>query len=424
MSSARIVMLSCALSLAAAGMAAAQASGNASPSLDVSMLASSAEGAEANVRLAAAGAELRLWAGDTSAELSAGLALPGVRLGATKLSGLAAFLYRPAAADPLLLGADGAPLRLDNPESASWLGASLGEDFGLFAIAPRADAGRTAYGAWLSPRGGKGQAMLVATREPAQEGGPSWYDPPVPAATRFWSAFAVGAGGKAWAIAGAGAAGTGFPGPDVGACRLEARASAGSFRGEFEASAASASWRAPDGKDAPALRLDAELRWSRRGVTATGGYRLVVDDLAEQEAAKSTARASFAAAGRLGQAKSSASVLTGPDGGLPSVELNTGLRPGLLPWLTLSSSWRAAGGEAQRLDLFASIDAGGAVRFCFDAGLRLVPEGRRFKGSFITAMMLGRVGVEAGVRTGGWVEPVAISPGGLDCFLGLRARLR
>ncbi len=417
-------MLSSALLLVAVGTVAAQTAGNTAPSLDAGIRLSSAEGMEANARLVAAVADMRLWLGDSPPEASAGLALPYVRLGATRPVGLTAFLYRPAAAGPLLLGVSGAPLALDSPESASGLGASLGEDFGLLAMAPRADAGRLAYGAWLSPRGGHGQAMLVAAREPAEEGGPSWSDTPVAASTRFWSAVTASAGGKAWAIAGAGAAGMGFPGPDVAACRMEARASAGQFRAEFEASAANASWLGPDGKEAPELRLDADFRWSRRGLAATVGYRLTVDDLTERVASNTTLRASAAYAGSLGQARVGAMVSHGREVEAPTIETDARIRPGLLPWLTLSGSWRAADGAAQRLDLFASVDSGDAVRFCLDSGLRFVSEGHLLKASCAMAARLHRVVAEAGVRTGGWVEAGEISLSSLEYFLGVRASLR
>ena len=76
------------------------------------------------------------------------------------------------------------------------------------------------------------------------------------------------------------------------------------------------------------------------------------------------------------------------------------------------------------MDLFASLDSGGSVRFRFDAGLRFVPEGRLVKASCTVAAKLRRLVAEAGVQTDGWGVPGEISLDSLGYFLGANASLR
>jgi len=404
--------LSIALALAAMAIARSEASPPRSAlSLCLTAAASTIDGAEAEARLRSDEVDIRaLVAGVGGEGVEAGFAasFPYVRLGATRPAGLAAFVYGPASAAFQLLGRSGSPLALDGPGDAAYLGASLGEDFGIFAATPLSGDGtlgepREAFGAWLSPRGGRVSALAMACGEPGRAGGPSWYDAPEPPSRRAFAAVSaqtasVPAAGSVWAIAAAAVGSAGFPGPDAAAGRLEARASSGRFRLEAIGSVASGSWTDPDGAAAPRIRLDSDVRYSSRGFASTLGYRYTV-----AESALSRYAVSAEMVNRLGFSRVGASMTPATDADAAVVELDTRLRPAMARWLTLSSSWRAVGGEATRLDALASIRLGDAIRAALDCGGRLSPDGSFAKGSVSVSRVGPRGSLCCSVRSVGWI---------------------
>jgi len=435
------------------------------PSARLGLDASSADGLEASARINAGGAEVRLWAawaaapaagGGPAAASEGGLAmsLANLRCGTTRPAGLAAFVYAPSAAESSLTGASGAPLALDGPDDAEYLGASVGEDFGFFTLVPTVsaglcDLGTPAWGAWLSPRGGFFSTLAMVAGEAAAPGGPGWYDVPSPRATRAFCALSARSGGAFWSAAAAVAGSAGFPGRDAAACRAEARAALGGFRLEATLSAASGVWHAPDGAPAPFLTLVGAVRYARLGYAANLGYRYVMasppgtdgagadgagtggaetgsvdsdgDESGGDEAAElGTTKwsASAEARGRLGRLRVAASLSEGL-----AMELDTRLQPGFAPWLSLGTSWKAAGGEATSFDLTASADSGKRVRFGTGAGLRFEPEGHSVKGSVSLARTVGCFSVACSVRTSGWVAVDGFQPSCIEYTIHVVATL-
>ncbi|MBN2874208.1 MAG: hypothetical protein JXM71_03860, partial [Spirochaetales bacterium] len=390
------------------------------PELRLAVGYSSAEGTESSAVLNAGLVELRARVAVTAGAESGisavgfGFSAPYARFGAVRPVGLLRFLYGPGAAGPLLAGAAGVPLRLDGPEDATRFGVSLGEDFGLVALAAASTPGVPAFkqpacGAWAAPRkGGTANALwwsavTLASGMPAVEAGPAWYEPPSPRSERFWTAASVGAGADAWQASLAGAVSSAFPGADAAAGRFEAGGSLGPVRASIEASAAGEAWLNPDGRAAPAFRLDAGLRYTSRGLSATAGYRQLVErDAGGEPDAESTLRASLEVISVFGKARVACSAQA-VDGEAPTLEIDTSLRPSVASWLTCATSWRSVDGHATRLDLLAAVKTGGALRVAIESGFRFVPEGRLIKASCgVDAPFRGG---NAGFRVGteGWV---------------------
>lgn len=379
--------------------------------LDIGAAATTADGADCSLWLRSRSLDMRLWLdwpfryGDDSLDAVEPLARVGLRapfltVGAVRTSGLAAFLYRPAGAGLMLLELDGSALALDNPEYARYQGIVLGDDFGLFGVAPESQADRPAYGAWISPRGGSLSLLIAGSVEPADEGGPSWYDPPSPASGRLWPAGGFGGSGSGWAWALAGASTSGYPGPDAAAGRAEGRMSLGHLCLTAVASAAGASWRAPDGADSSALRVDTEARYARRGFAVTLGWRVVQDD--DHSPPMFTYRGSSELVGTVGRIYAAGTMDTTPTGGLPDVSVATSWRPGFASWARIGTSWVAAAGESQRFDVLADIRLGRIAGFALSGGVRFLPEGPCVKASGTVSVPLGSLVVEVGARTSDW----------------------
>jgi len=386
-------------------------------------------GVESALHVLYGGAEVRLWAaqpfswedgtpGFDAFSLAGGLAFPYVRAGTVRPAGLAAFLCRPAAAGPILLAGDGSPLELENPKDSSYFGVSAGEDFGLLYLAPASVPGNAAYGAWVSPRGGWFSVIAAGGEEIAHSNGDDWYDPPEPAAERVWAAASAEAGGRLWAFAAAGAVGASFPGVDFFAARAEGWVRLGRLRFEAEASSASAFWRGFDGKAAPPFRVDAGWRYTRRGVALGGGWRAV--QAAAGEGLETTVTGFLESVGRLGRGRVATVVGMGAAGDPPVVELDSWFRPGITPWLTLSSSWRASDGDAERFDVSATSRFGTRLKFVLDAGLRMVPEGVLVDCSLEGTLPMRCGSVSLGAGSVGWTEPEML----LLETLEYRARMR
>jgi hypothetical protein len=418
--------------LAAAEPAPAALSGDPA-TLVATAVISSVTGVESTLKASYGGSEIRLWAVqpitwplDSPAcepfRISGGLALPFASFGAVRTVGLAAFLCRPAAAGPILLSGDGAPLELENPKDAAYLGATLGDDFGFLCLAPVSEPGNSAYGAWVSPRGGGFSAIAAGGGEIAHPNGDDWYDPPEPAAERVWAAASAEAGGRLWAIAAAGALGASFPGMDFFAGRVEGWMRLGAVRFEAEASSASAYWRGLDGKAAPPFRVDTGWRYTRRGAALGGGWRGV--QAAFGEGLDTTATGYVEAVGYLGRGRASAAIGADSGGDLPVLELETRFRPAITPWLSLSTSWRVADGKAERFDLEAQARFGRRLPVLMEAGVRMVPEGTLIDCAVEGTVPLPMASVSIGVRTIGWVEPASLSPGSLEYRIRARLSLR
>ncbi len=438
------------------------------PSLHLSVAASAeglgtqeqAGGLECDTRIEAGGADIRLWVlqafeaefpecplGSPAAGL--GVSLPYLRFGTMKPAGLAAFVHAPASSETLLLAHSGTPLVLDDPADPACLGIALGEDYGVFLEAPAAsagllDLGRVAWGGWFSPRTGFLSALALVSGSPAEAGGPGWYDVPVPGSQRASGAVwgpAVGStagapagatAGTTWAVAAAAAGSAGFPGTDAAALRAEARISAGGFRLDAEGSAASVAWVGPDGRSAPFLRLAADARFGRLGYAAVLGFRYAKPDVPGSEAGSDCADAAWSGAlearSWFGQARVSASLQTRT--GAPeteaaaAVEVDARWKPGFAPWLALASSWRAMGGEAERIDLSTQAAFGKTLRVQAESGLRFVPEGLLVKGPCSIARSFGALWVGGSVRTSGWIEPADDWLGSLSYSLKMTATLK
>jgi hypothetical protein len=336
-----------------------------------------------------------------------GLRVPFLTAGTVRTSGLAAFLYRPACAGLLLLEPDDPVLALDNPEYARYQGIVLGDDFGLFGLVPESQPDRPAYGAWISPRGGSLSLLIAGAVEPADEGGPSWYDPPSPASDRLWSAGGFGGSGSSWAWALAGASTSGYPGPDAAAGRAEGRLSLGHLCLTAAASTAGASWRAPDGADSSAWRVDTEARYARRGFAATIGWRMVQAD--DHAPPIFTYRGSSELVGSVGRLYAAGTIDTESTSGLPDVSVATSWRPGFAPWARIGTSWVACAGESQRFDILADIRLGGVALggvalggVALGGGVRFLAEGPCVRASCTAFMPIGRCIVEASARTSDW----------------------
>ena len=401
-------------------------------SLRLSAEYSTADGSGVEARLRTDDVDLRARVAVSEAvEAGFGASVPYLRLGSTRPQGLAAFVYGPGSSTALLLGRAGAPLELDGPDGADYLGASLGEDFGLFATA-RLSAGelagdsRKAAGAWLSRRGGWFSVLAMACGEPGGEGGPSWYDAPEPPSRRAFAALSAQAAsapgpgpGRAWALAAAAVGSAGFPGADAAAGRVEARASAGRFRFEAIGSAASESWVDPDGTGAPLLKLDAAVRYASRGFASTVAYRYAVTDSAVSRYAATAELAT-----RLGFARIAASLTPAAGVAAAIAELDARFRPALAPWLTLSGSWRAVGGEATRLDAFASIRFGHSVSVALDYGARLSPDGRYDKASASIARNTARGSLTGSFQSAGWIASGDLSADSVQYSIRATATLK
>jgi len=424
-----------ALALAAAVVAPAAASPprgeppRSASELRLSAEYSTAEGAEAGARLRSGNVDLRARvAVSEAAEAGFAASVPYLRLGSTRPAGLAAFVYGPGSSTALLLGRSGTPLELNGPDGATYLGASLGEDFGLFATA-RLSAGeltddsRKAAGAWLSRRGGWFSALAMACGEPGRPGGPSWYDAPDPPSRRAFAAVSARAAsapttGRAWELAAAAVGSAGFPGADAAAGRVEARAAVGRFRFEAIGSAASESWTDPDGAAAPLLKLDAAVRYASRGFASTVAYRYAVTDSAVSRYAATAELGT-----RLGFARIAASL--SPAAAAEAVaELDARFRPALAPWLTLSGSWRAVGREATRLDAFASIRFGDSIRVALDYGARLSADGRFDKASASITRNTARGSLCGSVKSAGWIASGDVGADSVEYSIRATATLK
>jgi hypothetical protein len=394
---------------------------------------SNVSGAETALRASSGGVEVRLWAaqpfswpGDASLgdpfRIAGGLAIPYVRAGMVRPSGLAAFLCRPAAAGPILLAGDGAPLELENPKDALWLGASLGEDFGFLSLSSASEPGNSAYGAWASPRGGRFSVIAAGGEEMAHPNGDDWYDPPQPAAERVWAAASAEAGGRFWALAAAGALGASFPGMDFFAARAEGWVRLGPVRIEAEASSASVFWRGFDGKAAPPFRVDAGWRYARRGAALGGTWRGVQKEAGEGMATRATGF--IEAVGWPGRGKISAAIGAAAGDSTTVFELETWFCPRIAPWLVLSTSWRATDGEATRFDVEASSRFGKRVAMVMEAGLRMVPEGALVDFAIEATFPLRLAPLSLRVGSIGWIEPALVSFETLEYRIKTRLSLK
>jgi len=352
-------------------------------------------------------------------ELGLAFEFPGLKAGLVRAAGLQAFLLRPSSAGFVLLGATGVPLRIDDPEDAPYLGASLGDDFGVMVIAPVSgsslsdygELGQPVYGAWASHPDGALLAAMATATEATEPGGPSWYDAGSPLSQRVWAAFGTASRGKAWEAGVASVISAGFPGPDAAACRTEMRGSLGHFHLELEAAVTSAEWKGLDGADAAGLRIDTEARYTQKGMLATMGYKLERDSWLDPAAEYlSTFRGAAELRGWFGLARS-ALRLEPLRGSVPNLELDTSFKPAIAPWLSIASSWRAIDGKASRFDVSGRVAFGRTFEFTMEPGLRFVPEGTLIKGSCALALELpGGLSLELAVNSPGWVEPDTLAP--------------
>jgi hypothetical protein len=108
----------------------------------------------------------------------------------------------------------------------------------------------------------------------------------------------------------------------------------------------------------------------------------------------------------------------------PAVELETWFKPGLTPWLTLASSWRAGDSGAERLDLEATARFSRPVAAVIEAGIRMVPEGCLVDGSIAVDVPLRSCLFTLGVRTVGWMEPGMVAFGTLEYWIKARTSFR
>lgn len=378
--------------------------------IDAAVAVTSAAAADGSLRLQTRSLDARLWVDQCVPQARLGLQAPFLTLGSVRPAGLAAFLYRPAGAGLVLLREDGPMLKLENPKYARYGGLVVGDDFGLFALVPNSQPDRSACGAWISPRGGFLSLLAAGAREPAEGGGPGWYDPPSPADGRLWTAGGLGGSSARldWALAAA--ATSGYPGPDAGAGRAEGRLSLGHLRLTGAASATGASWRAPDGADASALRLDIEARYARRGFAATAGWRVTEAEAATQATNRYAGSIEFV--GSTGRLYVAVTVTPDPAGGRPDATVATSWRPGFAPWAYVSTSWAADSGQARRFDVLAdvrlvTIAVAGAdekAGVALGGGVSFLPDGMSTKLAASAFLPFGPVVVELGAKTADWTS--------------------
>lgn len=376
--------------------------------IDAAAVATSAAAADGSLRLRTRSLDARLWVDPCARQARLGLQLPFLTLGSVRPGGLAAFLYRPAGAGLVLLREDGPILVLENPKYARYGGVIVGDDFGLFALVPDSQPDRPACGAWISPRGGFLSLLAAGAREPAEDGGPGWYDPPSPAAGRLWTAGGIGGWSARFDWALAGAATSGYPGPDAAAGRAECRMSLGHLRLIAAASATGESWRAPDGADASALRLDVEARYARRGFAATAGWRATEAEAATQ--VTNLYRGSIELVGSIGRLYVAGTITPDPAGGMPDATVASSWRPGFAPWAYVSTSWAADSGQARRFDVLADVrlvtiavaSADEKAGVALGGGVSFMPDGMATKVAGSLILPFGPVVVELGAKSADW----------------------
>ncbi len=366
--------------------------------VDVGAVATTSAGAEISLSLLSTSLDLRLFTDGSMMRM--GLRMPFLHIGSVRPSGLAAFLYRPSGAGLLLLDQDGPVLAMDNPKYARYAGIMLGQDFGLFGLVPESQTDRPAYGAWIAPRDVLASLLVAGSVEPAEQGGPGWYDAPSPAADRLWSAGGLGDSGTWWAWALAGASTSGYPGPDAAAGRAEVRLSVGHLRLTATAATTGGSWRAPDGASAAAARIDAEARYASRGLAATLGWRLAQEDGSAPGLA--AYRGALELVGSMGRFCAAGTLEATSTGGIPDLTVSSSWRPGFAPWARLATSWAATDGQSRRFDIMADARLGTTAGVLVSGGLRSLPEGTRVKASGTIFMQLGSLVVELGAETADW----------------------
>lgn len=298
-----------------------------------------------------------------------GLSGPWLTVGCLEPAGLAAFVLAPAAASFSLLSGPGRPFALDVRPEPGLAGLCAGSDGGIFHAA---DGKGAWYGAWAAPPDA-GLGLLVAAEEAAVvDGGPSWYEPPLPAARRLWAGVAALLGGGTAIRAGGAAAGFwSWPGSCSWAVRAELDARMGRVGTEAVVSAAGPGWEGPGRRQAPAWDLDAGL-WAK---LPDVGIRLSLDARRDSWSDMGVSRA-ITAAVDLPKAAARVEASSSPTG-MDTLTLDWSVRP--LPWLGLRGAWKAANGRAERLDLGLKMGGGSSARWSLEADLRLDSDGRWLK---------------------------------------------
>lgn len=387
--------------------------------VDIGAAATTYDGVQVSLSLLSTSLNLRVFTDGSM--LRMGLRTPSLQVGSVRPSGLAAFLYRPAGAGLLLLDQDGPVLAMDNPRYARYEGIMLGQDYGLFGLVPESRPDRPAYGAWIAPRDAPASLLVTGSVEPADQGGPGWYDPPSPAADRLWLAGGLGGSGPRWAWALAGASTSGYPGPDAAAARAEARLSVGHLRLTVAAAATGGAWRAPDGVGAAAARIDAEARYASRGLAATLGWCLAQED--DTAPVLAAYHGSLELVGSMGRFYAAGTMEATPTGSMPDLTVSSSWRTGFAPWTRLATSWAAADGQSRRLDLLADARVGTSAGVLVSGGLRFLPEGACVKASGTIFMQFGSVVVELEAETPDWMADGSPLPDALVYSARVRTRL-
>ncbi len=377
-------------------------------------------------------------AGEPAPRLAWSLSGPAGAAGAVEPAGLASFIIRPHGLSYRLYlpSGRGRPLSSAPPLGASWSGAAVGAEGGLFAMEPNGYRTPAFVGAWVAPSGSGLSALLAAAEAPAKPGDGSWYAAPVPPRRIRWLAGAVAFGAAAFGAGsyrGALAAGVESvsPGGDAYAFRHESRLKLGSFALETVVALAGAPGMSGSGGDAAAWlgpRLSAaspafaqaSLGYARRynaaslrytGELAPGsgeprhaiaaGLGLGVPGVSLQlranyRAPRADAYESIGVAARLGLGRSAP--------GAPRAPLG----------LSAFGSWRAEGARPLALELGAGLALSfGAKRPALraEAAWRAAPEARSYRWRIELDAPLGRaLRIAAFGRSPGW-SPYEL-PGG------------
>lgn len=330
-----------------------------------------------------------------------GLSGPWLTVGCLEPAGLAAFVLAPAGASFSLLSGPGRPFALDVRPEPGLAGSCAGANGGIFQAA---DGKGAWYGAWAAPQAA-GLGLLVAAEEAAAVyGGPSWYEPPLPAARRLWAGVAALLDGVTAIRAGGAAAGFwSWPGSCSWAVRAELDARMGRVGTEVVVSAAGPGWEGPGRRQAPAWDLAADLC----AKLPDAGIRVSMNARRDSWSDMGVSRA-ITAAVDLPKAAARVEASSSPTG-LDTLTLDWSVR--LLPWLGLRGAWKAANGRAERLDVGLKLGGGSWARWSLEADLRLDSDGRWLK--LRAGLQLPRDGQgrswTLGLSTDGWrsLEPGA-----------------
>lgn len=373
---------------------------------------------------------------------------PFITIGYAEAGGLMDFLVKPSIVSTSLLKGAGAPLKASGINSANLLGYALGKEAGFFAFVPanpgkNAETAKPVYGLWYDSDSFPFSLSICNSSQPAKNGGPSWYDVPKTAtnvvhaagAWRVWNSksFKLALAGGLFSSAPAACiykpeADLGLAFIDGWAIRVESKIKLGRLSWEAIIASTSPSWLGLLARPADAIKLDSELRYLGRGFSLDLGYRyelksflpaetdfinrvlsIEVDDEEEEPdfSGKTSIKAGLNVNSILGAFKSSI-VLSSVEKQW-ATKFDNKLNPGLLPFLTLATSWKAENFVSKRFDCFMELDIfkkTGPLKpgLRSELGLSFLPEGSFAKVLLTCNIPTEKIEMGASIAGDGWIS--------------------